>query len=254
MMRIDVITLFPDGFSRCLEMGVTSRALRDGLAELKTWNPRDFAPDARGTVDDRPFGGGPGMVMAAPVLASCIEAALADAAPAPIRYLSPQGQRICQGDLERWAKEPRNIWLCGRYEGVDERLLDRPDVEQWSLGDFVLSGGELAAAAVVDGVIRLLPGALGHAESADQDSFSNGLLDCPHYTRPVEWRGLEVPEVLRSGDHGAVARWRLKQSLGQTWLKRPELLNERGMSPDEANLLEEFLQERHDGARNEREP
>ncbi|MFK7957451.1 MAG: tRNA (guanosine(37)-N1)-methyltransferase TrmD [Lysobacterales bacterium] len=256
-MQIDVVTLFPGEFRQCLDIGVTGRAMREGIASVTTWNPRDFAKDSRGTVDDRPFGGGPGMLMTAPVLNRCLDAVLdkrsKDERCSKIRYLSPQGQQVTQATLQCWSQQPDHIWLCGRYEGIDERLLSRHDIEQWSLGDFVLSGGELAAAAVIDGVVRLLPGALGHAQSADQDSFSEGLLDCPHFTRPEQFDGCSVPQVLRSGDHGAIARWRLKQSLGVTWLKRPELINRRGLSCDEAALLEEFLDERHAGARNQRE-
>ncbi len=252
-MQIDVITLFPEGLRKCLELGVTGRALSEGVAQLNTWNPRDFAADSRGTVDDRPFGGGPGMLMGAPVLSRCLAEVQSAGEPTRVKYLSPQGRQITQGTLVEWSGQPRHLWLCGRYEGIDERLLKQPDIEQWSLGDFVLSGGELAAAVVIDAMVRLLPGVLGHAQSADQDSFSDGLLDCPHYTRPETFDGRDVPAVLRSGDHGAIARWRLKQSLGNTWLRRPELINQRGLSDVEATLLAEFLDERHAGVRNQRE-
>lgn len=243
-MVIHVVTLFPEQLAEALGFGVTGRALANDLAGLRTWNPRDFAGDERGTVDDRPFGGGPGMVLKAPVLADCLAAVKQQAPEAAVRYLSPQGRQIRQAELARWATEPSQIWLCGRYEGIDERLLEDVIDEEWSLGDFVVSGGEPAALTVIDGLLRLLPGALGHDASAAEDSFSDGLLDCPHYTRPELWSGQDVPAVLRSGDHGAIARWRQQQALGRTWLRRPDLLARRNMSAGERQLLVKYLEQR----------
>lgn len=243
-MDIHVVTLFPEQLERALEFGVTGRALATELARLTTWNPRDYADDERGTVDDRPFGGGPGMVFKAQVLASCLAAVKRQAPQATVRYLSPQGRQIRQAELAGWATEPSQIWLCGRYEGIDERLVEGDIDEEWSLGDFVLSGGEPAALTVIDGLLRLLPGTLGHDASAAEDSFSDGLLDCPHYTRPEAWRGLDVPAVLKSGDHGAIARWRQQQALGRTWERRPELLARRNMTAEERQLLVEYLEQR----------
>jgi tRNA (guanine37-N1)-methyltransferase len=227
---------------------VTARALRRGLARLVTWNPRDFTPDPHRTVDDRPYGGGPGMVMKVEPLRSAIEAARSAAAAEGIEsrvaYLSPQGRTLAQADMAEIARAPGWILLAGRYEGVDERLIESHVDEEWSIGDYVLSGGELPAMVVIDAVIRLLPGALGHGESAAQDSYADGLLDCPHYTRPERFDGEAVPEVLLSGDHEAIRRWRLMQSLGRTWERRPELLARRGMSDKEQGLLAEYREQR----------
>ena len=242
-MRIDVITLFPQALQQCLSFGVTGRALEQGLAQLKTWNPREFAADERGTVDDRPFGGGPGMVLMAPPLAACIEKVRDETGAAPVGYLSPQGKPLDQAQIVRFSEARQLTLLCGRYEGVDQRLLDTMIDEEWSLGDYVLSGGELAAAVVIDALLRLLPGVLGDADSAVQDSFMEGLLDCPHYTRPETWRGQAVPAVLRSGDHGAVARWRRREALGRTWLRRPDLLEAQVLTEQDQALLEEFVEQ-----------
>ncbi len=243
-MRIDVVTLFPGFVEQVLHVGVTGRAAQAGLVELRTWNPRDFARDRHRTVDDRPYGGGPGMVMAVEPLRSCIRAARA-AAPEPARtvLLSPQGRTLDQERLNGWATLPRLILVAGRYEGIDERLVALEIDEECSIGDYVLSGGELPAMVVVDALARLQPGALGHAGSAQADSFMDGLLDCPHYTRPEVVAGLEVPAVLRSGDHGAIARWRYKEALGRTCLRRPDLLRRRGLRPGERALLREYLSE-----------
>jgi tRNA (guanine37-N1)-methyltransferase len=246
-MRFDVITLFPAQFAALTEEGVVARALQRGLAELHLHTPRDYADDAHRTVDDRPYGGGPGMVMQYAPLRAAIEAARADAVAAGVEsrvaYLSPQGERLDQAKIAQIAARPGWVLLAGRYEGVDERLLEDCVDEQWSIGDYVLSGGELAAMVVMDAVIRLLPGALGHADSAGQDSHVNGLLDCPHYTRPERVAGRAVPSVLLSGDHGAIERWRLQQALGRTWERRPELLRERGMNEVERQLLDEYRRE-----------
>lgn len=244
-MRIQVVTLFPDEFRPLVGLGVTGRALASGKARLDVLNPRDFARDRHRTVDDRPYGGGPGMVMAVEPLRSAIRAARERAgADTLVSLLSPQGRLLDQTGLQGLARRTELILVCGRYEGLDERLIEQEIDEEWSIGDYVLSGGELAAAVLIDAVMRLLPGVLGDEQSAEQDSFSAGLLDCPHYTRPEEIDGLAVPPVLLSGDHAAIARWRRKQALGRTWLRRPELL--RGLQLDEESkrLLAEFKAER----------
>lgn len=245
-MRFDIITLFPDLFRILEGRGVTGRALAAGIAQLHLWNPRDYTRDVHRTVDDRPYGGGPGMVMMVGPLRASIEEAKTAAPASRVAYLSPQGRPLDQAAMARIAGGAGWILLCGRYEGVDERLLERWVDEEWSIGDYVLSGGELPAMVVMDAVIRLLPGALGHQDSAQQDSYADGLLDCPHYTRPEEIEGLRVPEVLLSGDHAAIERWRLMQSLGRTWLRRPELLQRRGLSEREQALLDEFIQVHQD--------
>ncbi len=243
-MRIEVVTLFPEMFQAITEYGVSSRALKNNLLQLGFQNPRDYARDRHRTVDDRPYGGGPGMVMMAPPLREAIRGAREKAGPAcRVIYLSPQGRKLDQAGLLELSGREALVMLCGRYEGVDERLIASEVDEEWSLGDYVLSGGELAAMVLIDGLIRLLPGALGHEDSAEQDSFSDGLLDYPHYTRPEIVDGEAVPEVLLSGDHAAIARWREKQALGRTWLRRPELLDERELSLEQQNLLAEFIRE-----------
>jgi tRNA (guanine37-N1)-methyltransferase len=244
-MRFDVITLFPDQFRILSEQGVIARALKRGIAELRLWNPRDFTTDVHRTVDDRPYGGGPGMLMKIEPLLAAMEAARAAAASdgvlSKVAYLSPQGRLLDQQGMARIAAEPGWILLAGRYEGVDERLLARHVDEEWSIGDYVLSGGELPAMVVMDAAVRLLPGALGHADSAREDSHVNGLLDCPHFTRPETFDGQPVPNVLLSGDHAAIAKWRLQQSLGRTWLRRPDLLASRALSAEEQTLLDAFI-------------
>ena len=244
MIRFDCVTLFPDAFAAVSEFGVTRRAREEGLWSLALWNPRDFTTDNYRTVDDRPYGGGPGMVMLAEPLAKAIAAAKAAArGDAKVIHLSPQGPVMDHAKVMRLSAETRLILLCGRYEGVDERLIRAAVDEELSIGDYVLSGGELAAMVLIDAVVRQLPGALGDGMSAEQDSFVNGLLDCPQYTRPEVYEGTAVPEVLMSGHHAQIERWRLKQSLGRTWLRRPELMARRGLSESERRLLEEFKQE-----------
>jgi len=240
-LRVDIVSLFPEFVAQCASFGVVGRAQERGLLSLHGWNPRDYATGNYRRVDDRPFGGGPGMVMLIDPLRECLRAARA-AAPQPARvvYLSPQGQRLHQAKVRELASAPRLVLLCGRYEGVDERLLEAEVDEEISIGDYVLSGGELAAAVVVDAVARVQDGALNDAESAVQDSFEDGLLDCPHYTRPVEHELGVVPQVLLSGNHADIARWRRMESLGRTWLRRPDLLDEAALSPADRELLGAF--------------
>ncbi len=246
-MRIQVITLFAQAFRPLVELGVTGRAIGAGQVRLETLNPRDYARDRHRTVDDRPYGGGPGMVMAVEPLRSAIRDARAAAgAEAKVSLLSPQGRPLKQGAVRELARREDLILVCGRYEGIDERLIEREIDEEWSIGDYVLSGGELAAAVLIDAVTRLLPGVLGDEQSAEQDSFMDGLLDCQHYTRPEEIDGLAVPPVLLSGDHGAIERWRRKQALGRTWLRRPELLGELELDEEAKQLLTEFKAEHAD--------
>lgn len=245
MLRIGVISLFPEPVTTVTEYGVTGRAAERELISVRTWNPRDFARDRHRTVDDRAYGGGPGMVMRVEPLGETIRTARA-ALPAgsPTIYLSPQGQRLDQAMVERLAASPGLLLVSGRYEGIDERLLLREIDEEVSIGDYVLSGGELPAMVLIDAVARLQPGALGHAESASQDSFSSeGLLDYPHYTRPESVDGMDVPPVLLGGDHEAIRQWRLKQALGRTWQRRPDLLARRELSQEERRLLDEFIGE-----------
>jgi len=241
-MRFDVVTLFPPMFAAVTQSGITSRALEAGLWKLQTWNPRDFTKDNYRTVDDRPFGGGPGMVMLGEPLEKALDAVRA-AGGGRVIYLSPQGRRLDHRRVLELAGEAALTLLCGRYEGVDERLLRGRVDEELSLGDFVLSGGELAAMALIDACVRQQPGALGDEQSALQESFADGLLDCPQYTRPEMYAGEKVPDVLLSGHHENIRRWRLKQALGRTWLRRPELLQARGMSKEEQALLAEFQKE-----------
>lgn len=240
-MRFDVITLFPEMFD-AIRLGVTGRAIDKGLAELVLWNPRDYTEDVHQTVDDRPYGGGPGMVMKVEPLLAAIQAAKAQSPTSKVVYLSPQGQRFVQATAVAATQTSGIILIAGRYEGIDERVIHSFVDEEWSLGDFVLSGGELPAMVVIDSMIRLLPGALGHAESAEQDSFSDGLLDCPHYTRPENILEQDVPSVLLSGDHEKIRLWRLQQALGRTWLRRPDLLEGRELNKQEQELLDEFKQ------------
>ena len=243
-MRIDVVTLFPELIAALLQDGVIGRAVRRGLVEVLIWNPRDYTQDAHRTVDDRPYGGGPGMVMMVEPLRLAIEDARAAAPSSRVLYLSPQGRRLDQSAVREMAAESGLVLLAGRYEGVDERLIEAYTDQEWSIGDYVLSGGELPAMVLMDAVIRLLPGVLGHADSAEQDSYTDGLLDCPHYTRPEEIAGRAVPEVLKSGNHELIRRWRLQQALGRTWLRRPELLEGRALSGEEQDLLDDFIRAR----------
>jgi tRNA (guanine37-N1)-methyltransferase len=245
VIRFDVVTLFPEMFVAVTGSGITSRALEAGLWSLTTWNPRDFTADNYRTVDDRPYGGGPGMVMLAEPLDRTLDA-VRKAGGGRILYLTPQGRRLDHKRVMEFSAEKSITLLCGRYEGVDERLLEKRVDEEVSIGDFVLSGGELAAMALMDAVVRQLPGALGDDASAVEESFADGLLDCPQYTRPEMWpqgdaRG-KVPEVLMSGHHENIRRWRLKQALGRTWLRRPDLLEARKLGKEEQSLLDEFRQ------------
>jgi tRNA (guanine37-N1)-methyltransferase len=241
-MRIDVVTLFPQMVADLIGYGVTGRAREAGLFELGLWNPRDYSHDRHRTVDDRPYGGGPGMVMMVEPLRQAITEARQANPAARVVYLSPQGRRFDQTLAREMAGQPL-ILVAGRYEGIDERLIELEVDEEWSIGDYVLSGGEPAALVVIDALTRLLPGALGHQDSAEQDSFSDGLLDCPHYTRPENYQGMQVPPVLLSGDHAAIRRWRLKQALGRTWLRRPELLEAMTLDAEQRLLLDEFIRE-----------
>ncbi len=248
LRRYDVITLFPEMFAALTGSGITRRARDRGLYEIGFHNPRDFTTDPHRTVDDRPYGGGPGMVMLAEPLVQAIRQARAAQQAAGTQagrviYLSPQGRRLDQAGVLELAQCPGLILLCGRYEGVDQRLIEREVDAELSLGDFVLSGGELPAMVLLDAIVRQLPGALNDAVSAQEDSFADGLLDCPHYTRPEIYEDMRVPDVLLSGNHAAIRRWRLKQALGRTWLRRPDLLAARTLSKTELNLLEEFRQE-----------
>ncbi|MFA6970004.1 MAG: tRNA (guanosine(37)-N1)-methyltransferase TrmD [Gallionella sp.] len=246
-MIFDVITLFPQMFDALTQCGITRRAAEQGKYVLKTWNPRDFTTDNHRTVDDRPYGGGPGMVMLGEPLAAAINAAkqrqsAAGVAKSRVVYLSPQGKLLTHALVKEMVSQPEEglILLTGRYEGIDERLIRQMVDEEISIGDYVLSGGELAAMVLMDSLVRQLPGVLGDADSAEQDSFVQGLLDCPHYTRPEQFNGEAVPPVLLSGNHADIQRWRLQQSLGRTWLRRPDLLVRRDLTKEESRLLAAF--------------
>jgi len=250
MFHFDVVTLFPEMFEAVTESGVTGRARERKLFELVLWNPRSFAANSYRTVDDRPYGGGPGMVMMAEPLEKALNAARqrqkscgVNEKQTKVVYLSPQGRPLNHRLVMELVGLQGLVLLAGRYEGVDERLIARAVDDEISIGDYVLSGGELAAMVVMDAVVRQLPGVLGDAESASQDSFVNGLLDCQHYTRPEVYEGEAVPQALLSGNHAEIARWRLKQALGRTWQRRPDLLEQRAPSTDERALLEEFRKE-----------
>ena len=246
-MRIDVISLFPEMIREQSAYGIQGRAVESGLLTLQTWNPRDYSENRHRCVDDRPYGGGPGMVMQVQPLRAAIQRARRDAAEAPVIYLSPQGDRFDQDKARQLAGLERIILVAGRYEGIDERLIRLEVDEELSVGDYVLSGGELPALVVMDAVTRLLPGALGDADSAQEDSFMDGLLDYPHYTRPEEIDGLRVPEVLTGGNHEDIRRWRHKQALGRTWQRRPELLDALELSTEQQALLNEFISEYESG-------
>ncbi|GAA6153131.1 tRNA (guanosine(37)-N1)-methyltransferase TrmD [Pseudoteredinibacter isoporae] len=245
-MRIAVVTLFPEMFDAVSRYGVSGRACEQGVLDLRCFNPRNHTSDRHQTVDDRPYGGGPGMLMMIQPLSDAINEARqwaeADGMPAKVVYLSPQGKVFDQSAAQSFAApETGNlVLLAGRYEGVDERLIQAQVDAEWSIGDYVLSGGELAAMVMLDAITRLLPGALGHQQSAEQDSFSDGLLDCPHYTRPEVFQGEVVPAVLLSGNHEKIRQWRLKQSLGRTWQRRPDLLEKLSLNEEQQALLAEF--------------
>jgi len=243
-MRIDVITLFPEALQGLVDLGVTGRAIRDGLVELKVWNPRDYAEDRHNTVDDRPYGGGPGMVMKVEPLGTAIRAAREQHGDdCKVSLMSPQGRKLDQAGVKELVGRPGLVLVCGRYEGIDERLVESEIDEEWSIGDYVLSGGELAAAVIIDTVTRFIPGVLGDEQSAEQDSFVDGLLDHPHYSRPEMAGGKAVPDVLLSGNHEAIRRWRKKQALGRTWQRRPDLLEGKVLDKEAKLLLEEFCRE-----------
>ncbi|MEM7207383.1 MAG: tRNA (guanosine(37)-N1)-methyltransferase TrmD [Pseudomonadota bacterium] len=242
-MRIDIITLFPEFVLQVGEYGVTGRAVECGLIDLHTHNPREFALDAHRTVDDRPYGGGPGMVMKVEPLRAAIGVARRQSPTAEVIYVSPQGRRLNQALVRELAQRESLILLAGRYEGIDERVIEHDVDDEISLGDYVLSGGELAAMVLIDAVSRLQAGALGHEESARQDSFSDDLLDCPHYTRPDTVDGHAIPAVLNGGDHAAIARWRRKQALGRTAQRRPDMIEGVELSAEDAVLLNQYMRE-----------
>lgn len=259
-MQIGIVTLFPEMFAAVADYGITGRACRESIVTLRCWNPRDFTNDRHRTVDDRPFGGGPGMLMKTEPLQAAIAAAKAglntevagavdkvvdddDVVVPTVIYLSPQGRKLDQQGVVELAARKKLVLVCGRYQGIDERVLCNDIDEEWSIGDYVLSGGELAAMVLVDALTRYQPEALGHEGSAAADSFADGLLDCPQYTRPQEYKGESVPEVLLGGNHEHIRIWRLKQSLGNTWLKRPDLLEKMMLSAEYKGLLEQFIGE-----------
>ncbi len=243
MTRIDVVTLFPEMIRAQSDYGIQGRAIKLGLLELVTWNPRDYSRDRHRAVDDRPYGGGPGMVMQVQPLRDAIRAARAAAGAAPVMYLSPQGQRLTQPRVRELAGLERLILVAGRYEGIDERVIETEVDAELSIGDYVLSGGELPVLVLVDAITRMLPGALGDADSAQQDSFMDGLLDYPHYTRPEAVDGQRVPATLLGGNHAEIHRWRQKQALGRTWQRRPDLLEAMMLDDDQQALLDEFIKE-----------
>lgn len=255
-MWVGVVTLFPEMFTAITEQGVTGKAVNNGLLNLEFWNPRDFTHDKHRTVDDRPYGGGPGMLMKVQPLRDAIQAARAvaeeqaEGKQVKVIYLSPQGRKLDQAGVIELAQRDRLVLVAGRYEGIDERLLETEIDEEWSLGDFVVSGGELPAMTLIDAVSRLVPGVLGHEDSAAEDSFADGLLDCPHYTRPEQVNGQQVPEVLLSGNHEMIRRWRLKQQLGRTWQRRPDLLDGQQLNTEQQQLLDEFIREAESPAEN----
>jgi len=243
-MRFDVISVFPDMVDSTARYGVTGRAIEQGIVELKLWNPRDYTYDRHRTVDDRPYGGGPGMVMKIQPLLEAVQAAKQQfSGSTKVICLSPQGKTMTQSLLQQASQYQRLILVAGRYEGIDERFVASQCDEEWSIGDYVISGGELAALIVIDAISRLIPGVLGDEESAQQDSHVNGLLDCPHYTRPERSPFGDVPTVLLSGNHADIKRWRLKQALGRTWLRRPDLLEKLELSVEQTALLTEFRTE-----------
>lgn len=248
-MNFAVVTLFPEMFEAITGYGIGGRAAANGLVTVRCINPRAYTTDRHQTVDDRPYGGGPGMVMRIEPLQAAIAeakrwlASISDQ-PAQVIYLSPQGRKLDQAGVNELALQSNFVLLAGRYEGVDERLLEAEVDAEWSIGDYVLSGGELPAMVLIDALTRFIPGALGKAESAEQDSFMSGLLDCPHYTRPEQYQGMAVPDVLLSGNHKRIERWRLQQSLGRTWERRPDLLENIQLDADSESLLRAYLDER----------
>jgi tRNA (guanine37-N1)-methyltransferase len=247
---IGVVSLFPQMFEAITQYGVTGRAVKQGIMQLQCWNPRDYTTDKHRTVDDRPYGGGPGMLMMVQPLSDAIRAAK-QAAGGKVHtvYLSPQGRKLDQKGVAELAQHSKLLLVAGRYEGIDERVIESEIDEEWSIGDYVLSGGELPAMTLIDAVSRLVPGVLGHEQSAEQDSFASGLLDCPHYTRPEVLSDKQVPSVLLSGNHENIRRWRLKQSLGRTWLRRPDMLNLLALTEEQRRLLAEFKHEQQQECR-----
>lgn len=237
-MWIGLVSLFPEMFKAITEYGVTGRAVKQNLLQVRCWNPRDFTTDKHKTVDDRPYGGGPGMLMMVQPLREAIQAAKTAAGEGvKVIYLSPQGRKLDQCGVTELAKSQKLIFVCGRYEGIDERVIQTEIDEEWSVGDYVLTGGELPAMTLIDAVARFIPGVLGKQSSAEEDSFADGLLDCPHYTRPEVLDGMSVPAVLMSGNHEEIRKWRLKQSLLRTWLRRPELLESLALTDEQRKLL-----------------
>jgi tRNA (guanine37-N1)-methyltransferase len=245
-VQISVISLFPEMFQAITQHGVTGRAVKSGLVDINFFNPRDFTHDKHKTVDDRPYGGGPGMLMKVQPLKDAIAAARSVSPNAKVIFLSPQGRTLTQEGVQYLAKQAELVLVAGRYEGVDERLIQSEIDEEWSVGDFVLSGGELPAMVLMDSVFRMVPGVLGKMASAEEDSFSDGLLDCPHYTRPEVLNEAPVPPVLLSGNHEEIRRWRLKQKLGRTWQRRPDLLQNLELDKEQQKLLKEFIHETED--------
>lgn len=243
MYQLDVITLFPEMFASVLEQGVIGRAVSDELIGFRSWNPRDYTDDKHKTVDDRAYGGGPGMVMMYEPVSAAIARAKQAQPETKVIYLSPQGRRLDQAGVNELSRRSGMILVSGRYEGIDERIIDTEIDEEWSIGDYVLSGGELAAMVLIDSVCRTLPGVLGHEDSANEDSFVDGLLDYPHYTRPEQVNGYSVPDVLLSGNHENIRRWRLKQALGKTWRSRPDLIESIELNNEQKELLQEFITE-----------
>ncbi|MBR0574093.1 MULTISPECIES: tRNA (guanosine(37)-N1)-methyltransferase TrmD [Pasteurellaceae] len=247
-MWIGIISLFPEMFQAITEYGVTGRAVKHNLLQIQCWNPRDFTFDKHNTVDDRPYGGGPGMLMMVQPLRDAIHAAKQTAlsedenVDVKVIYLSPQGRKLDQQGVKTLATNQKMILVCGRYEGIDERLIQAEVDEEWSIGDYVLTGGELPAMTLIDAVARFVPGVLGKQASAEEDSFATGLLDCPHYTRPEVLDGEPVPDVLMSGHHENIRKWRLEQSLERTWLRRPELLDDLALTDEQATLLKKIKQ------------
>lgn len=242
-MWLGIISLFPEMFKAITDFGVTGRAVKQQLLQVQCWNPRDFTHDKHKTVDDRPYGGGPGMLMMVQPLRDAIHAAKAAAGEGvKVIYLSPQGRKLDQVGVKSLAQNQKMILVCGRYEGIDERLIASEVDEEWSIGDYVLTGGEIPAMALIDAVARFIPGVLGKQASAEEDSFATGLLDCPHYTRPELLDGVAVPDVLMSGHHEQIRKWRLEQSLERTWLRRPELLESLALTDEQAALLKQIKQ------------
>lgn len=243
MYQLDVITLFPEMFEPVLQYGVIGRAVSDEVIGFRSWNPRDYTEDKHNTVDDRPYGGGPGMVMMVEPICRAIAKAKQAQPDAKVIYLSPQGRRLEQSGVKELSSRSGMILISGRYEGIDQRIIDAEVDEEWSIGDYVLSGGELAAMVMIDSVCRTLPGVLGHEDSANEDSFVDGLLDYPHYTRPEQINGHAVPNVLLSGNHESIRLWRLKQALGKTWQCRPDLIETIELNEEQKRLLQEYISE-----------